>query len=416
MATQTVAESAATNYAAQAGVAASLTEALRRLWDATVDLANLTDSIALFTRGAVALVSQYSSATRSLAIGHYMDVRRLEGVREPYRPPLVDLPPAEQVEALVNWATGQLWSKEGGTLVAPATVEQSFDTTAESLAKTALNVGRDQVIEATEKDRTAIAWAREARPDACWFCAMLAARGAVYTSAEAAGQVKAGDVIKVLGMPAGDDAKGFVNRYHLKCRCQVVPVFNRYEATADVREWQRIWNESTKGKSGMKAKQKAFRDALAKHRAGGGGEPPSDGNAGLDSDEPDEYRNIGETVPFRPSERPNVFDDGRAREHILERHGRGGTDGTQFPEDWSEEEVFRAVDDVLRDPAMVKTRGQFLNFYGTHRGLRVEVQLMRETNQIRTAHPIDGPGVTRKGEPVRLPKSAYAGIRWTHEQ
>jgi hypothetical protein len=114
------------------------------------------------------------------------------------------------------------------------------------LEKLVADTSRQQLVDNSLQDQRATGWAREARPDACWFCAMLASRGAVYSTAEAAG------LTYEHGMPA--------NSYHAHCHCQVVPVFGHYEPTAHVRQWQNLWQKSTKGVTGAD-KAWAFQEA-----------------------------------------------------------------------------------------------------------------------------------------------------------
>lgn len=69
--------------------------------------------------------------------------------------------------------------------------------------------------------RPQLGWSRVLGPNDnhCSFCIMLAARGPVYSSAEAAGQVAASRF--------WSDASGFINSYHDNCRCKVVMVPRR---------------------------------------------------------------------------------------------------------------------------------------------------------------------------------------------
>jgi hypothetical protein len=76
------------------------------------------------------------------------------------------------------------------------------------------------------------AWARETRGDCCYFCALMAARGAVYKSEGAAG---------------GDANARFTGegafKFHNNCHCVAVPVFGVYEKPADARGWNRQYHD-----------------------------------------------------------------------------------------------------------------------------------------------------------------------------
>jgi hypothetical protein len=265
VATQSARESTDQNYAAQAAIGAAFLAAIAKAWP-TLDLTRLSATIPTFTKLAQALVIQHARASRSVAVSHYGDLRRHAGITDTYRAPLTDLPSNQHIADTVSWGTRNLWATDGGDLPDQQQVAGQQKILAESLERLVLNTGRDQIIAATEGDRRAVAWAREERPDCCWFCAMLATRGAVYTSAEAAGKAApaAGQ------MPTGLDEQGkeFVNRYHYGCRGTVVAVFNQFEPTAHVREWQALWNQTMRpdgGKpiTGMAAMQRAWREAFA---------------------------------------------------------------------------------------------------------------------------------------------------------
>lgn len=110
--------------------------------------------------------------------------------------------------------------------------------------------GREAMIRSVELDRRALAWARVLTGrDNCAFCAMLASRGAVYTSERAALYRRDG------------------RRYHDGCDCLVVPIFDRrdWPGREQAEDLYRFWLRSTRGKSGKDAIN-AFRRALAEER------------------------------------------------------------------------------------------------------------------------------------------------------
>lgn len=230
------------HYAEQGAVGVALVSKVKPRFD-SIDPENLSDSIGQFTKIVLPLVQQHARASRGLATRYYADMRRYADVSDDFRPELVGLPDFDHVQAVVKWATDKLWSDKGGPGTTGEQLAAALTKTAGGLQKATLDVGRNQIIDAVQQDRKARAWAREARPDACWFCKMLAGR--VYAKIEDAG--------------GGDED----NRYHDHCHCQVVPVFGKYEAPAHVREWAAIWERpEVKNVGGMRAKQRAFRQAL----------------------------------------------------------------------------------------------------------------------------------------------------------
>lgn len=237
---------------AQIGLTVAAAKAIEKAF-ASLDVHRLRATLPDFTAAIAAIVRHYAPGSSVLAVRHYTEQRLAAGVPGTFRPKAADQVPLNQIASNVRWATQPLWGPEPDVEAAQTNMEGA-------VGRLLQDVGRNTTIDNVASDRLAVAWAREAQPDACWFCAMLATRGAVYKSAETAGQVKASNALSVLGMPAGD-AKGFVNRYHDHCHCQVVPVFNVFEKQAHVRDWTALWNESTRDVSGMEAKQAAFRVA-----------------------------------------------------------------------------------------------------------------------------------------------------------
>lgn len=107
--------------------------------------------------------------------------------------------------------------------------------------RTALDGGRQVIRRAVELDHEAIGWARVLNISPCYFCAMLASRGAVYKANSFAASTKAFD-------GAG------VAKVHDFCRCGLRPVYSY----ADFRdptavELSRQWDQHTDGFGGQDA-------------------------------------------------------------------------------------------------------------------------------------------------------------------
>jgi hypothetical protein len=249
--------------AAQAGLAVALSDALLLLWP-SLDLSDLRASLPAFKAAVAVQVQRYAAASSTLAARQYRAQRVAAGVAGAFTPRPADPPPVEQIAQSVDWATQPLWNASvvdhaaaGGTadvadvVVAPeapvdepAAAPPASTAIADAKARLAaaaeqhvLNAGRDTIMENVERDRKAKAWARIAEPDACWFCAMLATRGAVY-------HAQRGDF-----------------QAHDHCRCHAEPVFTAYEPSAKVREWSGLYSKATAGVYGSKPAQKAFRQA-----------------------------------------------------------------------------------------------------------------------------------------------------------
>lgn len=259
---QPEATSPASSQAAQAGLAILVAAALTKLWP-HLNLAELRSSTPAFKAAVVQEVQRHAQASATLAARQYVQARALAGVRGSYTPVPASSPPIEQISKTVDWALQPLWD---GSVLAHAqgvtseteTASQTSDAGSAIAAAKArlaaaserlvLDTGRDTIVGNVERDRKAKGWAREVEPGACAFCVMLAARGMVYRQ-------KSFDKANARFTGNGDA------KTHDHCRCGLIPVFTAYEPTANIRRAERIWAESTKGKSGKEAR-KAFAEAL----------------------------------------------------------------------------------------------------------------------------------------------------------
>lgn len=113
--------------------------------------------------------------------------------------------------------------------------------------RSAHNAGRETIQAATKYDPAAVGWARVLTGvESCGWCAMLASRGPVYSSAKTAGEK---------------------DEWHLGCDCLVVPVFRgqttEWEGYSEYKKLEKLWTDSTSGTSG-KGSLRAFDNAFAK--------------------------------------------------------------------------------------------------------------------------------------------------------
>lgn len=197
---------------------AALATAIQRLW-VGVDVTDTGSMLRLRAQAAV-LVNQFSLASASLAARAYSSERTAAGVRSSFTVPLASPPEREQVEKSLSWSTRNLQTPPAPAELEPV-VGQAVKDMEAAASRLVLNTGRETTVEAVQEDRQARAWAREARPDCCAFCAMLASRGAVYKTENSAG--------------------GGQFKFHDNCHCQAVPVFGEYEPTAHARQWAADW-------------------------------------------------------------------------------------------------------------------------------------------------------------------------------
>jgi hypothetical protein len=185
-----------------------------------------------FIAAITALIHHFGLASGSVAARYYEAERKAAGVPGSFTVRIAPTADPAKIDTSVRWATKDLWT--------PTPDLQSAQTLVTGVTeKNVLDVGRETIVNAVQSDRQAKGWARETEPGCCSFCAMLAVRGAVYRSEHSA---------------------DFQSHDH--CRCFAQPVFTSYEPSAQVREWQTLYRDSTAGVHGPKAQRNAFRQAF----------------------------------------------------------------------------------------------------------------------------------------------------------
>lgn len=123
-----------------------------------------------------ALIDQYGQAAAESAFLALENSRRTAGLWNDLAAPVsAGLPPPEQVKGTMAWAVSKA---AGNDLHSIATV------LARPLGRLIQQPARDTIWNSTRAAGTR--YARIPGPKACWFCLMLASRGGVYTSKEAA--------------------------------------------------------------------------------------------------------------------------------------------------------------------------------------------------------------------------------------
>jgi hypothetical protein len=145
------------------------------------------------------------------------------------------LPPAEKVEQSIRWAVSAPIAPDS-----TATVESRLSGAVQRYVS---NAARDTIT--TNADREGAKWGRQARPDACAFCRMLATRGADYLSEQAALRV-VGRRTKSRAVPGRlvnvkRGTRDLGEKYHDHCHCTpfVVRPGDSYTPPDYVLEWER---------------------------------------------------------------------------------------------------------------------------------------------------------------------------------
>lgn len=226
---QAVIELTAAQQRSQSSLVSMLEGPIESAWSLinSDDPSSMTDYI----NSVLAVTKKFGLVSANQAAKFYEAVRKAEGFPAQFTASFGDLATLDKVDSSVRWATKDLWTPE-------PPIEEIKKRVQAVSSKNVLDTGRSTVLKNAHRDRRSRGWAREVEAGACSFCAMLATRGAVYKS---------------------EDSAKFEAHDH--CHCIAVPTFGQYEPTAQVREWQQLYKESTRGARGSKNAIAAFRKA-----------------------------------------------------------------------------------------------------------------------------------------------------------
>ena len=172
------------------------------------------------------LADPYAAQIGELSADFYMADRATQGVTTAMQPPAPVLPEPDRLAALARWGVGPLFLETPDhSLVA--------SRLAGGLTGILGDVQRDTTIRFAEEDPAEVRYQRMPQAGCCAFCAMLASRGAVYSSeAAATGVVGRGvPVSKTTGRRGGQGkgirargSRGMGEKFHDFCRCVGVAV------------------------------------------------------------------------------------------------------------------------------------------------------------------------------------------------
>lgn len=188
----------------------------------------------LFGEAASLLVLEGFRQSAGLAAAYFAGFRVAEGVAGQAPAALAPLPSADRVRELLRAAAvvGILRARDAGRTAA-AERDQGWVKLAGQATSLVLGGGRQTTLLAVSADREVRGYQR-VTGSPCAFCAMLASRGAVYTTDFEA---------------------------HDHCACSVEPVYAGSRMPARSEEYLELWERSTAGLSGGDAFN-AFRRAL----------------------------------------------------------------------------------------------------------------------------------------------------------
>lgn len=198
-----------------------LTDDLKGIWQG-LDLSNPREVSAQLQLVIPDLVGDYGDMAATLAADFYEEVTADYGL--PYTTARLAPPvPAGQAQATTRWALGPLFSAE-------QSYTQALNLLIAGAHRLSLQPGRDTI--AQNSQRVGLAYARvPGGAEPCAFCLVLASRGAVYGSAQAARYAKDG------------------TRYHDDCRCAPVPMRSDADMPKgyDLAQYQKLYDANAGG-------------------------------------------------------------------------------------------------------------------------------------------------------------------------
>lgn len=131
------------------------------------------------------IVGDYADGAAALALDWYEELRDEAPVDGPFTPQPFTVVTDEDVAAMVARTTESLHDLEIEVARIAEDFERelaaSLDALTSAIQQEVADAFRETIIENTKADPESAGWKRFARPEACGFCRMLAARGAVYT-------------------------------------------------------------------------------------------------------------------------------------------------------------------------------------------------------------------------------------------
>lgn len=196
-------------------------------------------SFPVFAQVMLSILADHKRRSAWAAANYLQAFRSVEGVGG--EAPLVLLEELSRQQALTSLlvtgpATIKTATRKG--LPEDEAMRLALAKTLKAATRLVLQGGRDTIMETVRRDRQALGWARITRGQPCYFCAMLASRGAVYKTHETA-------------------------RFqpHDGCGCQPEPVYSEdWEMPESSRRFETLWAEATRDAAPGEA-AKAFRRA-----------------------------------------------------------------------------------------------------------------------------------------------------------
>ncbi len=202
------------------------------------------EAISRFVDAALPVLRRGHGMGVSLAKVQHRQARRAAGFRQGIRLPAAPEFNAEAAESSLRFVgLVEPARREGATMDLPfvnTEPDTTFDNVDASAARRVVQSGMDMARAAAEADKDAIGWARVTQgAGACYFCAMLESRGAVYSSES----FLVPDLrFEENSLPPTVLSGELTAKTHDHCRCVLVPVYKRdSDVQAHADEIYSVW-------------------------------------------------------------------------------------------------------------------------------------------------------------------------------
>lgn len=140
------------------------------------ELRSVAPSIEDMLEAVALLVPAYYDAAGALAVAWYDELRSEASPSSAYFPAIIGNPATDWIDR-----EAEKFRREIDAADIEAEVQQTLDEIVRLAEKEVARGYRESILGNVRQDRDALGWSRVTRPGACKFCAMLAAKGAVFS-------------------------------------------------------------------------------------------------------------------------------------------------------------------------------------------------------------------------------------------
>lgn len=393
----------------------------RRLWDSSLNLADLDASQPVWKQTMLNLLETWYHISQQEALLYLPQFRQAEleggsGIR-------VDVPRFDRdaVGGQLDWmgSTNVKWHMSMGQTQQDA-YEAARRLFLGAFHEAVLAGGRGTVQEWARKDPRAIGYRRVADGNPCTFCAMLVSRGPVYTSERKALSQRGGgayhphcgctvEVVYGDWRPNGQECR-FVDDYYRAAESLPKGEPRTYDRILPIMRRQGAYRDSPSSTGTSQAMQRRAENGwMRKIRSLDGGSRPMPGSW------------PGNTAPLSRQSQDHILHGDPVHKKGGHQYGSGINGKTEFPKEWDGQRIIAGIGRVMADPDWAKkgeTSRSLWRFGKTVDGVQIEVRAYRRDGRffIDHAYPAGGKGVTRVTENGRMAAGPSRGKFWREAQ